>query len=443
MRERQDRTRKAISATAAAKAVPASVLVCVVLTSGALFGMAAQTALDHYGLDLASVRDHLIVQQVAHGRSALAWWAWWFVAVAAFFVGPLTAAATRYLIAYWWLLRGVRLLVSVAFMLGLAAIGQLPAAPSTFDIRAGTAAGIVVALMSAALGAYAIGGRRRRAGLPGPGHAHGRDFDPVPVPLPRRGGGSVDSGVVVRRLRPAHGLVPGLRRRGRLALAGLLALVVLATVSALSGAGVALELVAPNAIRELVAGAPPWAADRPVRTVQADETQRRATRSRTIGFAPLPPDEGAHPHIAILATIPEGELTFAQGFVRRHAAREAAEQRAAQQAADIVLAAMQFQIKVPDKLRRRAVTLQRAEQAGGSRRNLSTDRVATNREARERHHGDRFHVAGHARKGAAHRRYALHDSPLTHRHRVAHAGHGRHGDPDRYVRHDDFRFAGF
>src|SRR5215472_5887989 len=119
MRERQDIKRKAILATAATKAVPAIVLVCVVLTSGALFGMAAQTALDHFGLDLASVRDHLIVDRVAQGRSALAWWAWWFVAVAAFFVGPLSAAAIRYLVAYWWLLRGLRLLVSVALVLGL------------------------------------------------------------------------------------------------------------------------------------------------------------------------------------------------------------------------------------------------------------------------------------------------------------------------------------
>src|SRR3974377_280408 len=99
MRERQDRTRKAISGNAAVKAVPASVLICVVLTSGALFGMAAQAALDHLGLGLAGVRDDLIVDQVARSRSAFAWWAWWFVPVAAFFVGPLSAAATRYLVA--------------------------------------------------------------------------------------------------------------------------------------------------------------------------------------------------------------------------------------------------------------------------------------------------------------------------------------------------------
>src|SRR5215472_17087399 len=160
MRERPDLKRKAILATAATKAVPAIVLVCVVLASGALFDMAAQTALDHFGLDLASVRDHLIGDQVAQSRPALAWWAWWFVAVTAFFVGPLSVAATRYLVAYWWLLRSVRLLVSGALVLGLAAIGHLPAAPSNFDIRTSAAAGILVVVMStvlAALGARSIG----------------------------------------------------------------------------------------------------------------------------------------------------------------------------------------------------------------------------------------------------------------------------------------------
>ena len=93
MRERK--ITNAIGANSAATAVPASVLVCVVLTSGALFGMAAQLALDHYGLGLASIRDHLIVDPVAQSRSALAWWAWCLVAFAAFFVGPLSVAATQ------------------------------------------------------------------------------------------------------------------------------------------------------------------------------------------------------------------------------------------------------------------------------------------------------------------------------------------------------------
>ncbi len=467
MRERQDIKRKAISATAAVKAVPATVLVCVVLTSGALFGMAAQTALDHYGLDLASVRDHLILNQVAQSRSALAWWAWWFVAVAAFFVGPLSVAATRYLIAYWWLLRGVRLLVSVALVLGLAAIGHLPAAPSTFDIRASAAAGTLVVVMSAvlaALGARSIGvARRRRAGMLARDGGPVRDFDPVPAPLPRRGGGSIESGLVLRRIRPTHALVPGLRRRGRLALAGLLAVAVLAAVSALSGAGVALELVAPGAIRQLLV-VTTARAGRPVRTVQADETQRRATRIRVMGFVPLPPDDGGHSHIAILATIPEGELTFAKGYVRRQAAQEAAEQRAAQQAADIVLAALQFQIKVPDKLRRRAVTLQRAEQEGDSRRQGARQvahqvahqvarqgarqvarQVAINGQARGQHHAVRSSVAVHAPVAAAHGRYAVADSPRSHRRHMAdnhHFAHGRHGDHERYW-YDQFRFAGF
>src|SRR5262249_59410291 len=106
------------------------VVVCVVLASGAAFGMAAQAALQHVALDFGSIHGDLIVNRTASARSAAAWWAWWMVAVAAVFVGPLSAALARTLIANWWLMRGLRLAATAAVVLVLAAIGWRPAPPS-------------------------------------------------------------------------------------------------------------------------------------------------------------------------------------------------------------------------------------------------------------------------------------------------------------------------
>lgn len=432
MRERQEIKRKAISVNAVAKAAPDSVLICVVLTTGALFGMAAQTALDHYGLNLASVRDDLILDRIAQSRSALAWWAWWFVPVAAFFVGPLSTAATRCLIANWWLLRGLRLCVSAALVLGLAMIGHLRAAPSTFDISAGAAVGGLVALgsaMLAALGARSIPiGRRRRTGL----DERRRDFDPVPPP-PWRGGGSVESGLAVRQF--------GFRKFGRAALAGVAGLVVLGAVSALSGGVVVLELLTPGAIRQVRAGTVPPDAGRSAHIVaapgkQGPDMQARETQTRAMAFAPLPASEIAGAHIAIVPTIPEGELTFAKGYAKRRAAQEA-DQRAAREAADIVMAALQFQIKVPDKLRRRAVTLQRAEHDGRPRRH-----VTIVRHDRERNHADRRYAQARDPRGA-HWPFGAYDSPGSRYRHTADTRHGRHGNQDRYARSDHSWFAGF
>ena len=101
----QDLATRDFTRRLAANGVSVSVLVCVVLMSGAVFGMAAQTALQHLGLDLGSIHNDLIADRVAKSRSAMAWWAWWMVAVAAVFVGPLSVALTRTLVANWWLLR--------------------------------------------------------------------------------------------------------------------------------------------------------------------------------------------------------------------------------------------------------------------------------------------------------------------------------------------------
>jgi len=65
------------------------------MVSGAAFGIAAQISLQRLGLDFDSVRSDVLAHRAATPHFALAWWAWWLVALGAFFVGPLCAAATR------------------------------------------------------------------------------------------------------------------------------------------------------------------------------------------------------------------------------------------------------------------------------------------------------------------------------------------------------------
>ena len=134
----------------ATMAVSGSALVCIALTSGAMFGMAAQTILRHFGLDLGVASD-LALGWVAETRCALAWWAWWLVGVAAFFVGSLSVAVMRYLAANWWLFRGPRLSLSATLVLGLAAVGHLPAAPLRLDATADAMLTVVVATVTALL----------------------------------------------------------------------------------------------------------------------------------------------------------------------------------------------------------------------------------------------------------------------------------------------------
>jgi|SRR5215471_2751411 len=134
----------------ATMAVSGSALVCIALTSGAMFGMAAQTILRHFGLDLGVASD-LALGWVAETRCALAWWAWWLVGAAAFFVGSLSVGLMRYLAVNWWLFRGPRLSLSATLVLGLAAVGHLPAAPLRLDATGDAMLTVVVATVTALL----------------------------------------------------------------------------------------------------------------------------------------------------------------------------------------------------------------------------------------------------------------------------------------------------
>src|SRR3977135_368645 len=129
----------------------------VALTSGALLGMAAQRALRYSGLDLASVHGELIVDGAA--RPALASWVWWFLAIAAFFAGPLSVVLTRRFLADRRLFRGPRLLAWVVLVLGLVTLAHL--APSTLGMTRAPH-GFLVVVLSALLAA--VGGRLGHSG---------------------------------------------------------------------------------------------------------------------------------------------------------------------------------------------------------------------------------------------------------------------------------------
>jgi hypothetical protein len=329
-------------------------LVCVVLTSGAMFGIAAQVALQHYGLDCGIIHSNLIADRVATSRSAAAWWAWWILPVAAFFVGPLSVAVTRNFVANRWLFRGLRLSASAAFVLGLASVGQLRPAPTTLGFAATAGIGLLVlvgATLLAGLGAYILGGSpRSRVPLRVPKPSRGLQplrafaFSPLPAVLPSRGGGSATSGVPFLGFRQAHALVPRSYSFARVAVAAVLAVVLLAGVSVLGGATVLLHSLAPGALRELVATKMPSAgtAGR-ARTMMLgllpiDEERPRVIVAAAVipvapaimvVFKPVEPQEPRQRAISASVgyrgpSLSEIELTFTKGYARRRAIQLAA-----------------------------------------------------------------------------------------------------------------------
>ncbi len=272
----------------------------VALMSGALLGMAAQTALRYVGLDLASVHGELIVSGAA--RPALASWVWWFLAIAAFFAGPLSVMLTQRFLADRSAPHGV---LVVALSALLAAVG-------------------------ARLAYAAEAGRSSEAQI-------GRDRAAAPFPIFRTDrGGCVNPGLP---MRPRRSLMPRARYAAGFALAAVAPIVVLSAVSTFSGAVVMRELLAPVAIREV-----------PLRQAKAQpQPQPPAPRGEVLALAE---PEGADPRAAVAAIRPEpvraapppvrqpvvrvaaqanprvpmsaSELTFAKGYAKRRAALQAA-----------------------------------------------------------------------------------------------------------------------
>jgi hypothetical protein len=311
------------------KIISGTVRAGVALTSGALFGMAAQTALRYFGLDLASVHGELIVDGAA--RPALASWVWWFLAIAAFFAGPLSVVLTRRFLADRRLFRGPRLLAWVVLVLGLVTLAHL--APSTLGMTSAPH-GFLVVVLSALLAA--VGARLAHAAEADRSSEAqvGRDRAAAPFPIFRPGrGGSVNSGLPMRR--PRRSLMPRARYAAGVALAAVTPIVVLGAVSTLSGAVVMRELLAPVAIREV-----------PLRQAKVEAP---APRAEVLALAE---PAGADPRAAVAAIRPEpvraapppvrqpvvrvtaqanprvpmsaSELTFAKGYAKRRAALQAA-----------------------------------------------------------------------------------------------------------------------
>jgi hypothetical protein len=311
----------------------------VVLAAGAGFGTAAQAALEHLGLDFASIHNDLIAGHAARMRSALAWWCWCMVPLGAFFVGPSSAALTRTVVANWWRLRAVRLCVTAGAVLGLAAIGQLRPAPSTFAFTTNAALGLLVVVGStllAALGARVLGSLSATAG-PARMRNPDRPFAPLPAAPSWRGGGSAVAGLPFLRFRERHPLAPGPFSLGRLALVAGLALVVFAGVSALGGATALLNSAAPGVVRTLAASwlPPPDSRARTVALALLPVEPPRRVVMPPVALLDVPPPkpvESPEPRQRAISAsvgyggpaIAESELTFTKGYSRRRAAQLAA-----------------------------------------------------------------------------------------------------------------------
>jgi hypothetical protein len=335
---KQDIPARDFTSRPALRGVWPGLLVCVVLAAGAAFGTAVQAALEHLGLDFASIHNDLIAGHAAKARSALAWWC--MVPLGAFFVGPLSAALTRTVVANWWRLRVLRLCVTAGAVLGLAAIGQLRPAPSTLAFTTNAALGLLVVTGStllAAFGARVLGSFSAHA-APVRRRVADRAFAPLPAAQPWRGGGSSVAGLPFLRFRERHPLAPGPFLFHRLALVAGLALVVFAGVSALGGATALLHSAAPGVVRELAASwLPPAGVDSRARTVALAllpvEPLRRVVMPPVAMLDAPPPKPVERPEPrqrAISASVgyggpvAESELTFTKGYSRRRAAQLAA-----------------------------------------------------------------------------------------------------------------------
>jgi hypothetical protein len=417
-----------------------SVLVCVVLICGALFGMAAQTWLLHLGLDFGSLRDDLLVAAAARPRAALAWWAWWLFPLGAFLIGPLSVTLTRWIIANWWLFRAVRLTASATVVLALAVFAELPPAPSTLDVRAGAVASLAVVTLStllAWLGARILGdlGRvtahapasalpvRRRTPAPPSEQVRFRVAAPIPAAPPRPGGGSAAAAPFVRR-RQRHALIARFTI-ARLALVAMTATVVLAAMIGVSSVTVLIEHATPGGIRQVVV----WSG------LRVPEPPRAAEAIGLAAAAPPVPVAEAEPSGMVIdgVLIPERELTFAEGYRKRQAVLAA--QRAS---VKIVAAAEKAEAKLPAQLKH--VAALRPVDYGRIHRRVAQGRHGDARQVERR---VERHVERHYRVHRQYTRQYTRDHHRTLRHADRAREHRRLRGHDRYALEPHYRVARF
>lgn len=141
----------------AAKRPPCSLLIAGAVSSGALLGNAVQLALGPLDLDPALAWKGFFVAGMARTQSAMAWWTWCFVAVAAFLVAYSTTLRinhaprrrTRFDSRTW--------LTAVAVVLGVSLLGRLLAVPEGLDPTGHllvSLAVVVLPAVSAGIGAH-------------------------------------------------------------------------------------------------------------------------------------------------------------------------------------------------------------------------------------------------------------------------------------------------
>jgi hypothetical protein len=331
---RGDGSRGAMSQVAT-KGGPGWVFPCVALAAGALFGVAVQALLGHLDLDPSSVRADLATGQAAMLRLALAWWAWWIIAILAFLVGRLIAALTRFLVANRWLFGNLRLFFSAVVALALAAVGHLLAArpdPGGTTHAAINLAIVALATILAALGALSGATRRRPATPAVRNRSRGsRAWDPGGRPPPVLHAGSANAGLppLGMRHRVSHSGAAAVS--GRPALAALAIGLAVAGVFALCPASEVLTQILPPAVRKTVEST-----EGATGRIRSSMASMPARAGETVGQShdtsvPLPPPRPlpARQPAAVtgafaMVTPDDSELTFAKGYARRHAALEAA-----------------------------------------------------------------------------------------------------------------------
>jgi len=168
----------------------------VIVATAALFGIAAETALAHFGLDLASDwtawrRASMPIEQIA-----LSWWCLWVGGWAAFFIGRRGAewATTRL---------KFRLKVATGVLALLLAFAAAQLKPASSESGIGTAALFRAAtpLAAVALALWGFGGARRRRGQSSWAALHEPFETPIAIVVRPAISAQAGTGVARRRFR--------------------------------------------------------------------------------------------------------------------------------------------------------------------------------------------------------------------------------------------------
>jgi hypothetical protein len=237
---------------------------------------------------------------------------------------------------------------------------------------------------------------------------------PIPAASPAPGGGSAAAGAPFLRVRQRHALIARFTL-GRLALVAMLAVVVCAVVGSVSGLTVLVEHATPGAIGRLVA----WSGLRPSEPPRAGE----AAGIAAVTASPLAVEAEAPGMVIDGVLIPESELTFAKGYIKRQAAVLAAQRASIK----IVAAAEKAEAKLPAKFKQ--VAALRPVRYGRIHRRVARGRQIERRVdkrverpfgAQPEYSGERRAAPRHPDRARDHRRPRGHDRFATEpRYRVA------------------------